>query len=392
MIKIHIGRFIFILFTAVIFLTVGCRVQAASETFPPLTVIEGSPSTFASVEPSQETGPTGKSSANFEVIYITRLAGIAWFEIIRTGLEQCARDYGFKATVTGPVKVDAASQATLVENAVSDTGIDAIVISPIDNTMIDDVLARAISSGKLTFGHEGSSLKNITYDIEAVSDQAFGEYIMNSAIKYTGGSGNYICSVGFLNSTQQNRWADAEIAYQQKNAPDLKNALGYSKSSDRFEDTEDKKVAYDKILELLKTYPDINLVIGNSMTTGIAAGQAIEKKGAAGKIFFVGAGLPVTIGSYIRNGVIQEGVFWDPYLVGYAIGYISLNTWLENPINAGDAVLRPDGSKIEGYELLEIANNSGGGKIISGKAQISITRDNIEEWFAKFKGYGWLQE
>jgi len=394
--KLFIARLTFIFATALVLILIisGCKMQPAAETYPPLTIIEGlaSSETLPAIEPSVETGPTGKSSANFEIIYITRLAGVAWFEILRTGLEQCARDYGFKATVTGPAKIDAASQVKLVEDAIADTGIDAIAVSPIDDAQIDQVLARAISSKKLTFGHEGTGLKNITYDIEAVSEQAFGEYIMNSAIKYTGGSGSYICSVGFLNSISQNRWADAEISFQQENAPDLKNVLGYSRGTDRFEDTEDKKAAYNKILEFIKAYPGLNLIVGNSMTTGIAAGQVIEKKGLAGKLFFVGTGLPVTIGSYIRKGVVQEGIFWDPYLVGYTVGYIALNVWLENPIEQGDAVLRPDGTKIQGYESLEITANKSGGKIISGKGQVSITKDNIEEWYAKFKGYGWLQE
>ncbi|MBM3708829.1 MAG: substrate-binding domain-containing protein [Actinobacteria bacterium] len=394
--KLFIVSLAFIFVTAFVLILIisGCKMQPAAETYPPLTIIEGLPSseTLPAVEPSIETGPEGKSSANFEIIYITKLSGIAWFEIVRTGLEQCARDYSFKATVIGPAKVDAAEQVKLVEEAISDTGIDAIVISPVALEEIDQVLARAISSKKLTFGHEGAGLKNITYDIEAVSEQEFGEHIMKSAIKYTGGNGSYICSVGFLNSISQNRWADAEIVFQQESAPDLKNVLGYSKGTDRFEDTEDKKAAYNKILEFIKAYPDLNLIVGNSMTTGIAAGQAIEKKGLAGKFFFVGTGLPVTIGDYIRKGVVQEGFFWDPYLVGYAIGYIALNTWLENPIEQGDAVLRPDGTVIEGYESLEITDDESGGKIISGKGQISINKDNIEEWYAKFKGYGWLQE
>jgi simple sugar transport system substrate-binding protein len=390
--KLFIVSIIFILLLPLIFLFAGCKAQGTVETYPPLTIVEGSGETMSSVELSIEGGPTGKSSANFEIIYITKLTGIAWFEIIRTGLEQCARDYGFKVTATGPAKVDTASQVKLVEDAIANTGIDAIVVSPIDTAQIDQVFARANTAGKLTFSHEGTALKNISYDIEAVSEQAFGESIMNSAIKYTGGSGSYICSVGFLNSISQNRWADTEIAFQQEHAPNLKNVLGYSKGSDRFEDAEDKKAAYNKILEFIKDYPDLKLIVGNSMTTGIAAGQAIEKKGLEGKLFFVGTGLPVTIGSYIRNGVVQEGIFWDPYLAGYAIGYIALNTWLENPINPGDAVLRPDGTKVAGYESLEITTNAGGGQIISGKGQISITKDNIEEWYKKFKGYGWLQE
>lgn len=354
-----------------------------------------STSTAAPAESSTDT-PTEssaeeKTSSNFEILYIPKLADIPWFNVIKSGLEQCARDYGFRATVVAPPAADPALQSQIILDSFN-KGIDAIAVCPIDSTVLDPVLARANQAGIMTFSNEGYTLKNVTFDIEAMSNQAFGEAMMKSAVRYAGGNANYMVSVGFLKAMPQEEWADFEIAYQQKSAPGLKNLLGYSKGTDRFEDTEDSKIATTKITGYIQNNKDLNLIIGNSETTGLATGEIISKQKLKGKLFYVGTGFPVTIGQYIRKDIIQEGFFYDPYLVGYATGYIAFQSWMGNIPEAKSSVLKPDKSKLAGYESLDILTNSNGGKIIFGNAIASITKENIEAWYKKFADYGWPQE
>lgn len=348
-------------------------------------------STAAPVESSTEPSAEEKISSNFEILYIPKLADIPWFNVIKSGLEQSARDYGFRVTVVAPPAADPALQSQIILDSFN-KGIDAIVVCPIDSAVLDPVLARANQAGIMTFSNEGYTLKNVTFDIEAMSNQAFGEAMMKSAVRYAGGNANYMVSVGFLKVMPQEEWADFEIAYQQKSAPGLKNLLGYSKGTDRFEDTEDSKIATTKITGYIQNNKDLNLIIGNSGTTGTAAGEIISKQKLKGKLFYVGTGLPVTIGQYIRKDIIQEGFFYDPYLIGYATGYIAFQSWMGNMPEAKSSVLKPDKSKLEGYESLDILENSNGGKVIFGNAIASITKENIEAWYKKFADYGWPQE
>lgn len=261
-------------------------------------------STAAPVESSTEPSAEEKISSNFEILYIPKLADIPWFNVIKSGLEQSARDYGFRVTVVAPPAADPALQSQIILDSFN-KGIDAIVVCPIDSAVLDPVLARANQAGIMTFSNEGYTLKNVTFDIEAMSNQAFGEAMMKSAVRYAGGNANYMVSVGFLKVMPQEEWADFEIAYQQKSAPGLKNLLGYSKGTDRFEDTEDSKIATTKITGYIQNNKDLNLIIGNSGTTGTAAGEIISKQKLKGKLFYVGTGLPVTIGQYIRKDIIQ---------------------------------------------------------------------------------------
>ena len=364
--------------------------SAAAETTS--TAAPAESSAGSSTESSAESSAEEKISSNFEILYVPRIADIPWFNVIKSGLEQCARDYGFRATVIAPPAADPALQSQIILDSFN-KGIDAIVVCPIDPAGLDPVLARANKAGIMTFSNEGYTLKNVTFDIEAMSNQAFGEAMMKAAVKYAGGNANYMLSVGFLKAIPQEEWADFEIAYQQKSAPGLKNLLGYLKGTDRFEDNEDSKIATTKITAYIQNNKDLNLIIGNSAATGPAAGEIISKQKLKGKLFYVGTiAFPATIGQYIRKDIIQEGFFYDPYLIGYATGYIAFQSWMGNIPEAKSSVLKPDNSKLAGYESLDILPNSNGGKIIFGNAIASITKENIEAWYKKFADYGWPQE
>ena len=95
-----------------------------------------------------------------------------------------------------------------------------------------------------------------------------------------------------MSSAAQNEWADAEIALQKQSAPGMVNILGYSKGTDRFEDNEDQAIALTKITEIITANPGLKLIVGNSMTSGPAAGEAIKKQKLKDKLFYVGTGLP----------------------------------------------------------------------------------------------------
>jgi ABC-type sugar transport system substrate-binding protein len=332
-----------------------------------------------------------KIPADFELVYIPKLDGLPWFKVVQKGLEQCAVDYGFKATVISPPKADPAIQEQIVLDYIG-KNVDAIAVCPISDKTMDEALAKVNAAGIMTFSNEGYALKNVSFDIEAATGQAFGEAMIQSAVKYTGGTGKYLVSVGFLNSILHSQWADAEIAFQQKNAPNLTNILGYTKGTDRFEDSEDIKIATTKLTEYLTANKDLKLIIGNSMNTGIAAGELIPKKRLQGKLMFVGSGLPVTIGEYITGDILQEGFFWDPYLIGYAIGYVSFKTWMGTPPKSGEPVSTASGAILQGYESLGIGVNTAGAQMIYGNAIASITKANVEDWYKKFAEYGWAQK
>jgi simple sugar transport system substrate-binding protein len=275
----------------------------------------------------------------------------------------------------------------MIEDQIA-AGVEAIGIVPNDPAAVEAVFAKAQGLGVITFAHEGSAMENINFDLEAMSNQVFGETIFERGISDSGETGQYVWSVGWLTSTSHNEWVDAGIALQLANYPDKINALGYDAGSDRFEEQEDTTIAHDKILEFIKTYPELNQIYGSPMTTMVSAGLAVEEKGLEGKLFATGTGLPITVGDHLRNGTVQEGFFWDPWGVGYTLGYAIMMEYLGTPMQPGDPVLKPDGTPLKRYEAIDIQVNAAGGNVMFGTGLERVNLDNLDEWDEIFKGYG----
>ena len=362
--------------TSMLLFGFGCQEEAAAET-----------TEEAATEEAAEEEAPAKDVSDLEIVYIVKVDGIAWFDTERAGLDQCAADYGFKATTVGPPEADAALQAQMVEDYLA-AGVDAVGVCPNDPGAIEPVFKKAMDQGVITFAHEGSSFKNVNFDLEAMSNQTFGEEIMKAGVGYSGETGEYVWSVGWLTSVSHNEWVDAGIALQQEMYPDKLNALGYDEGSDRYEEQEDTTIAHDKMVEFLKTYPDINLLLGSPMTTMVAAGLVVEERDLKDKVFATGTGLPITIGEHLKNGYVQEGFFWDPWGVGYALGYMIMMEYLGTPVQDGDPVLKPDGSVLENYESVGYVTNEAGGTVAFGQGLERITLENLDEWDAIFKEYG----
>jgi len=351
---------------------------------------------FACAQPAAETtaaaaettaAASEKNVADLDIVYVVKADGIPWFDTERAGMDQCAADYGFKATTVGPPTADAALQAQMIEDYLA-AGVEAVGVCPNDPAAIEPVFEKAMAQGVITFAHEGSSFKNVNFDIEAMDNVLFGETIMEKGVDLTGDTGQYVWSVGWLTSVSHNIWVDSGIALQQEKYPNKVNALGYEAGSDRYEEQEDTTIAHDKMIEYLKTYPDINVLFGSPMTTLVAAGLVIEETGSIDTIGASGTGLPITIGDHIRNGINMEGFFWDPYLVGYAMGYIVMMEYLGTPLQPGDPVLLPDGTPLKRYEEIGMATNDVGGTVLFGVGLENLNKDNLEEWDAQFKEYG----
>jgi ABC-type sugar transport system substrate-binding protein len=377
--------------------TSGCSNAGQTIATVPIAVESSTVETTLIEIQETESVEEEKIPANFELLYVPKImpsleAGtILWFNTIKLGLEKCAADYGFKVTVTGPPKFDGAIQAQIVlDNA--GKNFDAIIVNPIDEKVMDSALERAQKGGVMTFSNEGYGLKNILFDVEAMSGKDFGEKIMQAGLAYSGGQGKYIISVGFLGSAAQKEWADAEIAYQKKNAAPMINVSGGTESLDRFEDNEDVKTATEKLTAFFENNNEITLVVGNSSTTTLAAGDLIAKKKLKEKVTYVGVGLPIVAGSFINDEVIRECFFWDPYLLGYSMGFLSLQSWLGNIPVAGSSVSDPSGLKISGYENLGLLKNSQGADVVYGNGTVSVKKENNSDWYDKFAEYGWPEQ
>jgi simple sugar transport system substrate-binding protein len=305
---------------------------------------------------------TAKSAKELEIVMVVKLEGVSWFDDMRKGIEEFDRDYDdVHAYQTGHSTGDPAAQVALVEDLVA-KGVDAILVVPNDPKSLEPVFKKANERGILTFTHEAPTIQNVSYDVEAFDNAAFGENMMKSLGKNMGGRGKYGAIVGLLTMDTHMAWANAAVAYQKKNFPNMKLV-----TSPYIEDDNKQELSYQKVQELLKAHPDLRGLIGCTACSPPAAAVVIEERGLIGKMFVSGIALPDMARTYLKNGSIQSIHIWRPADAGYVTARVAYEVLNGKKITTGMNLGKP------GYEKVTVK-----GKIITGSADITATAETVD--------------
>jgi len=304
----------------------------------------------------------------YEIVMVVKLEGVAWFDNMRLGIEQFAKDHpDVNAYQIGADTADPAAQVALVEDLIA-KGVDAILVVPNDPESLVPAFKKANKAGILTFTHEASNQKQVSFDIEAFDNIAYGRHMMDIMSEWMGKAGKWQPFVGHLTSTTHNEWVDGEEMQAKDKYPNLVRA------TDRIEEKENQQIAYEKSIELLKTYPDLKAIMGSAMSTVPGAAQAIEEKGMIGKVAAFGTCLPSVAGDYLESGAAKSIHFWVPADAGYVTAMVAYKLLKGEKITEGTNLGRP------GYENIIIKKNKDGVPVIYGQAWMDVNKDNLKDW------------
>ncbi len=309
---------------------------------------------------------TAKATKKYSIATVVKVDGIAWFDRMRVGVKQFGADQGHDTWMVGPSQADAAAQVQIVESLIAQ-GVDAICIVPFSVEAVEPVLQKARSRGIVVISHEASNLQATDYDIEAFDNHAYGAKLMQNLGQQMGGQGGYVATVGSLTSTSQNEWIDGAVAYQQANFPKM------SQVTKRIETYDDATTDYNKLKEVLTTYPNLRGILGAPMPTSAGAGRLIAERGLKGKLFFSGTGLVSVAGQYLKDGDIDYIQFWDPAIAGYAMNILAVMALSKRPIKAGLDL------GLVGYDKLA-ANDPKRSNILFGHGWVGVTKANMGEY------------
>lgn len=309
---------------------------------------------------------SAKAGKKHVIATVVKVDGIAWFDRMRVGVKQFGSDQGHDTWMVGPSQADAAQQVQLVESLIAQ-GVDAICIVPFSVEAVEPVLEKARNRGIVVISHEASNIKNTDWDIEAFDNRAYGAKLMERLGKDMGGEGKYVATVGSLTSQSQMEWIDGGIAYQKEHFPKMQEVTR------RIETYDDATTDYNKLKEVLTTYPDLKGILGAPMPTSAGAGRLIAERKLKGKLFFSGTGLVSVAGQYLKNGDIDYIQFWDPAVAGYAMNELAVMALRKKQIAAGLDL------GLAGYTKLEVPNAKSP-NVLVGQGWVGVTRENMGEY------------
>jgi len=311
--------------------------------------------------------PAAQDESKWEIVVVPKDATNPWFVRMDTGVKEYAKETGLNIYQKGTPTIDATLQSQLIQDLIA-AKVNAICVVPVDPGALEPVLKQARDAGIIVISHEGASLQNVDYDIEAFNNDQYGAFIMDNLAEAMGEEGTYTTMVAHVTNASHNEWADGGVKHQKEAYPNMK----LLEAEPRVESEDNGDVAYQKAKELLKKYPDLKGIMGTSSFDAPGIARAIQELGLVGKVFTSGTGMPADNAALLKSGAVKSLTLWDPALAGKAMCSMALKLLrgekIENHCDLG----------VEGYK--DLTFKEGSSSVLEGKGWIVINADNVDSF------------
>ena len=243
-----------------------------------------------------------------------------------------AKANGYKATLTGPNKIDIPAMVSQIEQAIAD-GADGIITCPLDPAAFKGVIDEAKGKG-IVVASIGCVDPNASFSVGTGNDQ-YGRFSADLIAQQTGGSGQ----VGILGTDQTTPNQLAQVtgfrAQVKEKYPNLKELTWEG-------DNSDAGVAAQKLGAMVSAYPQMNYLW---IIEGAAPGAVPAALGEAGKkpgdIMVLAVDAQASTLKAIEDGWITA----------------TLNQcWFDTSVNIAKLIIRikKDGAKPESFYPIEV--------------------------------------
>jgi rhamnose transport system permease protein len=284
--------------------------------------------------------------------------GDPYFVSCRIGAEEAAKELGVQLIWDGPVGLDPAKQNEVVEGWIT-RGVDAIAVAVENQAGISTVLRKARSRG----------IPVVTWDADAAKDardlfvnqatpQGIAQTLTDEAARLMNSQGEFAIVTGALTAANQNEWIKYIKDHLAAKYPNMK--LATIRPSD-----DDRDKAFTETQAILRTNPNVKLIMGIAAPAVPGAGEAIKQAGRK-DVFVIGLSLPNLCKKYVHDGVIQSVILWNTGDLGY------LTVYTANEL----ITAKPTGTLTAG-RLGQVAID--GTEVVLGKPMI-FNKENIDNF------------
>lgn len=234
-----------------------------------------------------------------------------FWKTIQAGAVTAARECGVDIIWKGPLKEDDRNEQVQIVETLAASGIQALVLSPIDDRALIPPVVEAgragvptvIFNSALQGGHEVAYVSTDNYQGGVLAAEHIGRLM--------GGKGNLILvrvKEGVEGSTQRE---EGFLAVIRARFP------GVRILSDNQHAGASIEAAYQLCENLLTRFPETDAVFTPNESTTFGGLRAIEDLGLAGRVIHVGFDTSTKLLEALEKGVIAGLVVQDPFAMGY---------------------------------------------------------------------------
>ncbi len=348
---------------------------------------EAKPAEAAPDAGADTAAAAGGDIAGKTVALIPKVTGNSFFEAANAGAQKYAADWGITVDYIGRASASVNDQLEAIQEAM-DKGVDAIAISSVDASALDEKLKEAQSQGivvctwdsdvspdaRALMVSQGTAgiLGPMLVDMGADALKNRGKDPAKDAIKYVWHYSN-------PSVADQNSWYVAGEEYIKKTYPN------WTVVHDPYYSEQDPQKSVEIGTAVLDANPDVDLIICNDSTALPGQCQAAQSKGLTkDDITITGFCTPSGMTAYLDANILERWGLWDCGVQGALGCYFAAYIAAGNTIKAGESVevpgigsvdVVPNGDLVEGQETA--AENNG---VVLLPERVVFTADNVKDY------------
>jgi ribose transport system substrate-binding protein len=277
-----------------------------------LAMLVMSLATFLSCDGGQSASGDGKPS----IAVIPKGTTHEFWKSVHAGARKAAEELGVEIIWKGPLKEDdRTSQITTVENFIT-RKVDAIVLAPLDNVALQAPVARARQAGIPVVIFDSALEGNDYVGFVATDNRRGGQLAGEHLAKLLGGKGKVVMlryAQGSASTTEREQGFLDAIAQH----PDIQvvseNQYGGATTETAFAASENLLAPYRNADGSLQ----IDGIFTPNESTTFGMLRALETRGWAGKVKFVGFDSSQKLVEGLQSGKIHGLVLQNPFRMGY---------------------------------------------------------------------------
>ena len=331
-----------------------------------MTACSSSSGDATTTQPGSKTVADEKAPKKLVVATVVKAIGSNWFDSMDWEGTKWADENGAEHHYIGPTSMDSAAQLQCLEDAIA-LQPDILTVVPIAADACDALLKQARAQGTKVVTHEGTGLVNIDYNVDAFSNEAFGQNFADKCAELIGSDAKYALVVGTLTTPAHMAWAKAFFEYAKDKYPDMvsKNDMD-GENVVPLEGGANSDTSYTMTKQFLQANPDIQVFYVGSSSCVAGVCRAIEELGMQDDVKVLAVGTASGQKTYYESGTIIYGAMWYPGAAQYAAYEVGKRLIEGQTIQTGDDL------GFEGYHSVTVDGTN-----IYGNAWLDITLDNL---------------
>ena len=342
--------------------------------------------TEETAEAAEEAPAGGADISGKTVAFIPKVTGNSFFEAANDGAQKYAADWGIEVKYMGSATASVNDQLEVIQQAM-DQGVDAISISSVDATALDEKLKEAIAQGITVCTWDS----DVSPDARALmvsqgTASVLGPMLVDmgvDALKNRGvdvdGAVKYVWHYSNPSVADQNSWYVAGEEYIKEKYPN------WVVVHDPYYSNQDSQESVTVGESVLDANPDIDLIICNDSTALPGQCQAAQNKGLTkDNITITGFCTPSGMTAYLDANILERWGLWDCGIQGALGCYFAAYVAAGNEVKAGDTVNVPgigdvtvisNGDLVEGQATADVNNG-----VVLLPERVVFTAENVKDY------------